>query len=291
MKKIIVIFCISVFLSAVCAAGKVSAQPSETEISGDTGRTGDGEAGQQPVTLNADYLFSYIPDTGGIIASPLRWGKSGWIKASLAAGIALGLYTFDQEIQDWVQDHRNGTSDKIANYTEPFGNGMFVLPSLGGLYLYSHFSEDERAGRVALLGLKSMIISGLITNTMKFAGHRHRPDTGDRYNVWDGPGFSASDLSFPSGHATSAFSLASVIASEYEEKVYVPPLAYGIAALTALSRVNDNKHWASDVFIGSAIGYFTGKTVYSLQRSRNTNLAVLPFIDHDRSLVLITLRF
>ncbi len=289
MKRIIMIFCLSIVLSV--AGGAVSARTSEAGAAVDAAGTGNGAAREKPVGLDADYLAGFITDTRDILTSPLRWGKAGWIKASIAAGITLGLYSYDGKIQDWVQDHRNSASDKIANYAEPFGNGMFILPSLGGLYLYSHFYQDERAGRVALLGLKSVVISGLITNTIKFAGHRHRPDSGDGRDVWDGPGLSASDLSFPSGHATSAFSLASVVASEYEEKAYVPPLSYGIAALTALSRINDNKHWASDVFMGSVIGYATGKTVYALQRSRDTRLSVLPFIEPDRSLLLITLRF
>jgi membrane-associated phospholipid phosphatase len=41
-------------------------------------------------------------------------------------------------------------------------------------------------------------------------------------------------------------------------------LAYGIATLTALSRVNDNAHWASDVFFGAIIGYFTAKAIMAL---------------------------
>jgi len=283
------VFCLFIVLSIGSVAA--SARTSETETGGDAAGTLNSGGKQKPVRLDADYLTGFITDTRDILTSPLRWGKSGWIKASIAAGITLGLYSYDQEIQDWVQDHRNGASDEIANYAEPFGNGMFILPSLGGVYLYSRLYKDERAGRVALLGLKSVIISGLITNTIKFAGHRHRPDSGDGHDVWDGPGVSASDLSFPSGHATSAFSLASVIASEYEDKAYVPPLSYGIAALTALSRVNDNKHWASDVFMGSVIGYATGKTIYALQRSRNTNLAVIPVIERNRTLVLVTLRW
>ena len=41
----------------------------------------------------------------------------------------------------------------------------------------------------------------------------------------------------------------------------VAPLVYGVASLTAFSRLNRNKHWASDVFVGAAIGYFIGKMV------------------------------
>lgn len=82
--------------------------------------------------------------------------------------------------------------------------------------------------------------------------------------MWDGPGFSTSNLSFPSGHASSAFAIATVIALEYGDRAFVPPLAYGIATLAAFSRVNDNAHWASDVFFGAIVGYLTAKAIIAL---------------------------
>lgn len=211
--------------------------------------------------LNGDYFEGYVSDIKNILTSPSHWERSDWIKASLIAGITTGLYTQDQKIQDWVQENRSTTSDKISEFANPFGDGRYTLPGLGALYLYGHFFEDEKAQRTALLSLESFVVSGLFVQIMKFIGHRHRPSSGDPYNIWDGPGFSTSNLSFPSGHSSSAFAIATVIASEYRDKAFIPPLVYGIATLTALSRVNDNAHWASDVFFGAIVGYFTAKAI------------------------------
>ena len=211
--------------------------------------------------LNRDYFEGYISDIKNILTSPSHWQRSDWIKASLIAGITAGLYTQDQKIQDWVQENRSTTSDKISKFAKPFGDGRYTLPGLGALYLYGHLFEDEKAQRTTLLSLKSLVISGLFVQALKFAGHRYRPSSGDPYNMWDGPSFSTSNLSFPSGHASSTFAIATIIASEYADKAFVPPLVYGIATLTALSRVNDNAHWASDVFFGAVIGYFTAKAI------------------------------
>ena len=213
------------------------------------------------LNLNGDYFEGYISDIKGILTSPSHWQRSDWIKASLIAGITAGLYTQDQKIQNWVQENRSSVSDKISKFVKPFGDGRYTLPGLGALYLYGHFFEDEKAQRTALLSLESFVVSGLFIQIMKFVGHRHRPSSGDPYNIWDGPSFSTSNLSFPSGHSSSAFAIATVIASEYRDKAFIPPLAYGIATLTALSRVNDNAHWASDVFFGAVIGYFTAKAI------------------------------
>lgn len=214
--------------------------------------------------LNRDYFEGYISDIKSILISPSHWQRSDWIKASLIVGITAGLYTQDQKIQDWAQENRSIASDKISEFAKPFGDGRYTLPGLGALYLYSHFLEDKKAQRTALLSLESFVVSGIFVQVIKFSGHRHRPSSGAPYNRWDGPNFSPSNLSFPSGHASSAFAIATVIASEYRDKAFIRPLAYGIATLTTLSRVNDNAHWASDVFFGAIVGYFTAKAIIAL---------------------------
>jgi membrane-associated phospholipid phosphatase len=63
-------------------------------------------------------------------------------------------------------------------------------------------------------------------------------------------------------------------------------LAYSIATLTALGRINSNAHWASDVFLGSAIGFFTAKAIVTLHK-KNANIAIIPVHDdHVRGLAI-----
>jgi len=243
--------------------------------------------------LNRDYLKGYISDVKYILTSQSRWGRSDWIKAILIVGTTVGLYTYDQDIQNWVQKNRSNTSDKIAKFAKPFGDGKYTLPPLSVFYLLGHFFKYEKVRKVALLSLESFVVSAIFTETIKYTGHRHRPSTGDPHNTWDGPGFSTSHLSFPSGHSSSAFAMATVIASEYDDKVFIPPLVYGIAALTALSRVNDNAHWASDVFFGSAVGYFTAKAIVGLhsKEKKERSAVIIPVINDKHTALLISYRF
>lgn len=69
----------------------------------------------------------------------------------------------------------------------------------------------------------------------------------------------------PSGHATSVWAVATVIADRTDNG-FVDAACYGVATLTSLSRIYVDRHWASDVLIGSAIGYFTAKKVCALSR-------------------------
>lgn len=244
------------------------------------------------IDLSVNYWKGYISDTKTIITSPSHWDSRDWIKASLFAGVTIGLYAFDQDIQDWVQDNRNDTTNDIAKFAKPFGEGIYTLPPLLVFYIYGHYFDNKKAKRVSLLSLESFAVTGIFTQVIKFTGHRHRPTSGDSSTTWDGPAFSASNLSFPSGHASSAFSIATVIALEYEDMVIIPPLSYGIATLTALSRVNDNDHWASDVFFGSGIGYFTGKAIVNLHSGKNDGkLAIIPVIDEKYTGLLIAWKF
>jgi membrane-associated phospholipid phosphatase len=188
---------------------------------------------------------------------------------------------------EWTRD-----GDRATDYIEPFGNGKYMAPALGAYYLYGSVAEDERAMRVGMLGFEAYVVSGITVNILKYATHRHRPITGDPHNTWDGPSFVSDNLSFPSGHASSAFSVAAVVASEYRDNVVVNVASYGIATLVALSRIYDDKHWASDAFLGSAIGYATGKAIYKWRSDTSgEGLVIYPVPLHDGGAVFVSFGF
>jgi membrane-associated phospholipid phosphatase len=66
---------------------------------------------------------------------------------------------------------------------------------------------------------------------------------------------------FLRGHTTLAFAAATVYAMEYRNKPLIPVLAYTAASLIGLSRITENKHWATDVVAGAALGYLSGRQV------------------------------
>jgi membrane-associated phospholipid phosphatase len=219
------------------------------------------------VSLNRHYFESFLWDTIALPLSVVRWDKTDWLQASTIAGITVGFYHYDQKIQAWAQHKRNDISNHAAQFAEPFG-GDFSLAPAGVLYLYGFLLKNTQAKKAALLAIESVVVSGLFTASIKEISHRHRPTSGDPYNRWDGPRFSSENQSFPSGHATAVFSTATIISSEYREKPLIVILSYGLATATALSRINDNKHWASDVIVGSVIGHFTAQALIR-RHSRN----------------------
>src|SRR5205085_7301394 len=73
--------------------------------------------------------------------------------------------------------------------------------------------------------------------------------------------FQPGGTSFPSGHASTSFAIATVIAHEYPGW-FTQFASYGMATAISLARVSGQKHFPSDVFIGGTIGYLIGRSVY-----------------------------
>lgn len=249
-------------------------------------------AQEAPVEFNKDYFKGYGTDLKRMVTSPARWDSTDWITATLLAGTAVVLYDNDAKIQKWALDHKTSTSDKIGDNATLAGNGVLTIPIVGGMYLYGYLADDGKMRKTSLLTVESFILTGVVVQTLKYGAGRHRPYTGDGPYAWDGPGVHhGAELSFPGGHASAAFSVATVIASEYDN-IIVPTLSYGIAAITALNRVTHNAHWTSDIFVGSAIGYFTGKLVVVSHRgSTVNNLSLAPIVTDNGPGILLTYRF
>lgn len=230
------------------------------------------------LTLYTDYLRGYASDLQYILFSPFRWERRDLLIASVVAGTVGGLIIFDRNISEWVRKRKSDTTQRFSDIGDKLGEGICLLPGLAVFYVYGSIAEDSRAKRTFLLGTESFLISGLFTTTLKYATHRQRPGDGDDPYHWHPPGLYKEDLSFCSGHAAAAFSIATVIAAEYKEYLFVPPIAYGLAGLTALSRVHDGAHWASDVFLGSAIGYLTAKTILTLNKKKD-GVQIMPLMN------------
>lgn len=173
--------------------------------------------------------------------------------------------------------------DRIADLVRPFGDPIYVLPPVGGYLLFGYLFNNQKARTTALSAIESFVLASAITYTIKHATHRHRPSSGDPYNIWDGPGFESEHLSFPSGHGSTSFAIMTVIASQYDDNIAIPIICYSVATLTSLSRIHDHKHWASDVFMGSVVGFVTAHTILNRFRPEgDEKLNFLPKIEDNQ---------
>lgn len=214
------------------------------------------------VELGTNYFKDFLHDFYHVLSSPVRWDTADWITASLVVATTGAFISLDSEIEKLVQRNRTTTTDDIAKVAKPFGDGFYLVSGMGIAYGLGSLIKNDKLKRVSLLSFESFAISGVLTTAIKSLAGRDRPPRTDGPYDWDG--LSIRDNSFPSGHTTAAFAVATTLAEEFKDSAWIPPLSFGIAILTGLSRLNDDAHWASDVFLGGAIGYFTAKTVVKL---------------------------
>jgi membrane-associated phospholipid phosphatase len=123
--------------------------------------------------------------------------------------------------------------------------------------------------------------------------NRARPSSDEGRAHWHGPGFTH-DQSFPSGEVTAAFSCATILAEEWKDLPGAAPVSYGVASLVALERINDNAHWASDVFTAAVLGYGVSQAVERLHPMTSTHLgiiAIVPIVTAREKALSVTLSF
>lgn len=227
--------------------------------------------------LNKEYVKSYWCHSKAFAVSPAKWELKQWLGFGVVSGAGILAYSQDEKIQEFFTDHQSATADNFSKYVfEPFGRFSPVL--VGGLYLTGRLVKDKRLAGTSLTAAKSLAVAGLIGVVVKQLTHRHRPYQDDIPNHanWDGPFSDIHYNSFPSGHSTAAFSMATVFAMEYRSTIWVPALAYTLATGTAVSRLYDNKHWVSDVVIGSALGFVTGRFMWKQSQGNHKQVMVLP---------------
>lgn len=217
--------------------------------------------------------FSNLPrllldDAGHVISAPSRWDRSDWLTAGtgVAAVVGVGLL-LDHSGERFMTNHANASWDRTAKAVQNLGGTPSVLIA-GGTYLAGvAFKEPE----VRATGIDTMVTMGiaqlLLTIPLKVVTGRSRPSEGkgthDFHPLNGGQ-------SFPSGHTTQAFALASVI-SEHADRPWVSGLSYGLASLVGLARVEQRQHFMSDVVAGGLIGTFVGKAVVTHNQALRAN--------------------
>ena len=169
----------------------------------------------------------------------------------LAAGTAmtLAIHPLDDTLND-----RLSTSDTASHV---FAAGKYIgsLPVLAGAavstYAIGRARGSRRAQHLGMDLLEATILSQTITQGIKVAVRRERPIKDD--------GTRAGGYAFPSGHASGTFAAATVLQQHLGWKWAVP--TYTIASYVAMSRLVDDRHWASDVVAGATLGIIVGRSV------------------------------
>ncbi|MFQ6031697.1 MAG: phosphatase PAP2 family protein [Candidatus Zixiibacteriota bacterium] len=230
-------------------------------------------------------ITRFYEDTKHVLTSPFHWNHQSLLTfATLSVG-TFELMFVDKDLQDLVQGHRTSTTNRISRWTDRYTKRVTNL-TIGGFYLSGIIFSNEKAKETALLCLESVALAEGITKGLKHLAGRTRPFGNKGTFHFDPLKLSppSSSLSFPSGHATTAFALSSVIAKQYGN-IPLTFLLYGWSTIVALARVNNNAHFLSDVVWGTIIGIAVGRTIVEFNKkntSEKTRFTLLSKTDLSR---------
>lgn len=156
---------------------------------------------------------------------------------------------------------RGPALDELVGVLNPIGSGVTLLVFCAALGVTGRALRRPRLHDAAWLGALAFTSAGLADFALKHLVSRVRPDGALGSLALLGPAFAPDVDSFPSGHATSVFTVATVFASFYPGLAW--PL-YAVASAIALGRVYLERHYVSDVLVGAVIGILVA--AYLLRR-------------------------
>jgi membrane-associated phospholipid phosphatase len=258
-----------------------------------------------------DYFFLLGDDFKKQATAPLKMKKKQFLHFGEFALITSGLLLSDA----YIDKHANSIRDvnPFVKKTSPVITqlgGSYGIYTIGLVELYGLVFNDKKARVTALLASQSFITSSVWTWVGKLTAGRERPSaaygnsrkpSGEWHGLFQSfqyikenetiPGSSYD--AFPSGHTATVFSIATVYAKMYNGNLSVPIVAYSIASLVGLSRLTEQTHWMSDVFVGAALGYLCGSQVvsnyrnsilYTTKKRKKKNIAIsMDYYHHNFS--------
>ncbi|TDI46455.1 MAG: phosphatase PAP2 family protein [Acidobacteria bacterium] len=159
----------------------------------------------------------------------------------IGSAATLVVVPFDDAISERVQ----GSASDLGDIGDVVGRPLVVGAATGVLLLATPFIDNQRYRAFTFSLGQAFILNFALTEGIKAAVSRTRPNGED-------------DYSFPSGHTSSTFAWASVLAHYYGKAVGIP--SYIVATLIAVSRIERGSHFPSDVVFGATLGLISGFT-------------------------------
>ncbi len=206
-----------------------------------------------------------LKDQKTIWTFPVSLASGEHLKPTFTAmGITTGLMTIDPLSGHYFQKTRafddfnrvfSGKNTAIATFAAPI--------AFYGVSLIRGNSYDQKT---FLLAGEATLSTVILTTVLKDLTRRVNPADvplygGDFGNTWfrkHPTSWIRGIGSFPSGHTSAAFSVATVFAKRYPQHWWVRWVAYGLASLVGFSRISLETHFPSDVFLGGVLGYAIG---------------------------------
>jgi len=191
-------------------------------------------------------------DQEGLWVAPFKKSNLKW-DAMVLLGTGALIATDRQTVPD-VSRHAIDVSSNISN-AAIYGTGA----AAGSIWIAGLIRNNPHQKETGLLTLEALTAAMPVYTVLQVVAGRERPGEGTgNGRFWQNHAISSS---FPGGHAMFAWTMATVVAHEYP-RWWVKVLFYGAAATVSVTRFTAHDHFASDTFVGTALGYFIGRHIF-----------------------------
>lgn len=208
----------------------------------------------------------FLHDQKDLWTFPLRLAHGKYLVPTvLVVGGTVGLIYADPHIAPYFRNNAKQW-DSFTDVFDPMITTGEVIALPTALLAAGYMRHDTREVNTAILAAEAYGDSVVINLAMKAVTRRERPSDiplGGNYDdtFFNGGKSPFKGSSFPSGHSTAVWSVATVVAERYRHrgKPWIPVLCYTMATAISFSRIADSAHFPSDVWLGSALGYSIAK--------------------------------
>ena len=209
------------------------------------------------------------------LTAPFYISRDSWKTVGAFGAVTGALALADQPVQRWALKAKSSSqaASRASKFVTNTG-GVSEIITLGAIGTYGFVFKNEKMKTTTFLASQAYLTSATLSFMAKTLSGRQRPSVYSENRVTAKPTFKGpfADLgtdiegkkmnsSFPSAHTSLAFSAATVYAMEYKNIKWVPVVSYTAASLIGLSRLTENRHWATDVLVGAALGHICGRQV------------------------------
>jgi membrane-associated phospholipid phosphatase len=226
-------------------------------------------APEAPISLK-QLPIDILHDQKNIWTFPLKPVRGQHWRPVLAVTVGTTALAFvDPHIESYFHDHA-GFSTYKTGPLRGRNTTLAITLTPAAFYLTGLATHRTHAQNTGVLAAEGIADTQILSFAMKHAIGRLTPSdippNGDLGDTWfKYKGTFTNGGSFPSGHTASAFAVAAVVSGRYRAHRWVPWVAYGAATALSLTRLPDQAHFPSDIFIGAALGYSIGHFIV-LQR-------------------------
>jgi len=221
------------------------------------------------------YLASYPQYIAGYVKAPLHWNENQWFQFGGSVLVVGTLITMDKVLNIPFENWQSNGAEAFGKAGDLVGGLPFQFGLTGSALGAGLITKNKNWQHFALDNLQAQLFTGGVTFFIKEITHRARPETGEDNYAWYGPFNGKGNDSFNSGHTALAFSTATMIFLHSGKKWWVGLLGYSVASAVGISRMQQQKHWASDVVAGALIGTATSRFIFNQQEKQRTQLQKL----------------